>query len=589
MRNLSIFAFILFTASAALAQVVSTNDSAKKLRALFDEDWQWSLKEFPENATLLGDNRYNNLLTDLRPEAIERRKAHEREMLDRVQKIDASALAGQDRISYDLFLLDKKLNVEGARFPTEYMPVDQMNGVQILFGQLVSNTPFRNAKDYDDYLARLAAFPNLIDQTIALMKRGLETGWIQPAVPLRSLASQIEGQITDDPARSPLYKPFDDFPNEIPAADRPALTAAGKRAITGHFTPAMKKLAAFVKDIYLPAARKDVGASSLPDGAAFYQYAIRRHTTTDLTAKQIHEIGKSEVARIRKEMEAVIKQVGFKGTFQEFLSFLRTDPRFYCKTAEELVADYALIAKHADGKLPELFAELPRNSYGIRVIPDYEAPAQTTAYYQPGAADGSRAGLYMINTYKLETRPKYEMEALTLHESVPGHHLQIARAQELKGLPDFRRNAGYTAYVEGWALYAESLGGEMGFYADPYSKFGQLTYEMWRACRLVVDTGMHALGWGRQQAIDFMKENTAKTENDIVVEIDRYIVWPGQALAYKLGELKIKQLRAKAKKELGGRFDVRKFHNAVLDDGPLPLDLLERRINDWVAEQKRRE
>jgi uncharacterized protein (DUF885 family) len=288
-------------------------------------------------------------------------------------------------------------------------------------------------------------------------------------------------------------------------------------------------------------------------------------------------------------MEAIVRQVGFKGSFQEFLTFLRTDPRFYYSKADDLAAGYSYIAKRADGKLPELFAELPRNSYGIKVIPDYEAPAQTTAYYQPGAADGSRAGLYMINTYKLDTRPKYEMEALTLHESVPGHHLQIARSQELKGLPEFRRNGGYTAYVEGWGLYAESLGTEMGFYTDPYSKFGQLTYEMWRACRLVVDTGMHEFGWSRQQAIDFMKENTAKAENDIIVEIDRYIVWPGQALAYKIGELKIKELRAKASRELGPRFDVRTFHNAVLDDGPLPLDLLETRINAWIAEQKRKE
>jgi uncharacterized protein (DUF885 family) len=588
-RNSALLAFVLFTASAVLAQVVASNDTVKKLQALFEEDWQWNLKEFPEGATMFGDNRYNNRLTDASMEAYERRKAHEREMLDRIQKIDRSALTGQDAISYDLFLLDKKLNVEGQRFPAEYMPTDQMNGIQIFFGQLASSTPFRNAKDYEDYLARLAAFPRQIDQVIALMKRGLETGWVQPAVPLRSLPSQIEGQITDDPLRHPLYKPFESFPQDVPEAGRARLADAGKRAVAESFMPAMKRFDAFVKETYLPAARKEIGASSLPDGAAYYQYAIRRHTTTNLTAKEIHEIGVGEVARIRKEMEVIIRKVGFKGTFQEFLTFLRTDPRFYHKTAEDLVAGYALIAKRADGRLPALFAELPRTPYGIRVIPDYEAPAQTTAYYQPGAADGSRAGLYMINTYKLDTRPKYEMEALSLHESVPGHHLQIARAQELKGLPDFRRNAGYTAYVEGWGLYAESLGSEMGFYEDPYSKFGQLTYEMWRACRLVVDTGMHAFGWSRQRAIDFMKENTAKTENDIIVEIDRYIVWPGQALAYKMGELKIKELRARAKRELAARFDVRRFHNAVLDDGPLPLDLLERRINDWIAEQKRKE
>jgi uncharacterized protein (DUF885 family) len=586
-RNTAVLTFILLTASMAVAQVLASSDAAKKLHALFEEDWQWGLQQFPESATLLGDNRYNDRLTDLSPGAIARRKAHEREMLGRIEKISRADLSGQDVISYDLFLLNKKLNVEGERFPTEYMPIDQMNGLQISFGQLAAATPFRNAKDYEDYLARLAAFPRHVDQVIALMNRGIETRWVQPAVPLRSLAGQIEGQITDDPTKSPLYKAFDSFPQGVSETDRARLGAAGKRVIADSFMPAMKKLGEFIRRTYLPAARAEVGASALPEGDAFYQYTIRRHTTTDLTAREIHEIGVGEVARIRKEMEGIIEKVGFKGSFQEFLTFLRTDPRFYYTRAEDLVAGYALISKRADGKLPEMFRELPRTPYGIRVIPDYEAPAQTTAYYQPGAADGSRAGLYMINTYKLETRPKYEMEALSLHEAVPGHHLQIARAQELGGLPDFRRNAGYTAYVEGWGLYAESLGGEMGFYTNPYSKFGQLTYEMWRACRLVVDTGMHASGWTRRQAIDFMKENTAKTENDIIVEVDRYIVWPGQALAYKLGELKIKELRARASRELGARFDLRKFHNALLDDGPLPLDLLEKRIDNWVAEQKR--
>jgi uncharacterized protein (DUF885 family) len=578
----------LLSLAPVLAQVLSSADSSKTLHALFDEDWQWNLEQYPEAATLFGDNRFNDRLTDFSPEAIERRKAHERAMLDRIRKIQRSRLKGQDLISYDLFLLDKKLNVEGQRFPAELMPIDQMNGVHLTFGQLITNTPFRHSKDYENYLARLAAFPKQIDQLIALMKRGIESRWVQPPVPLRSLASQIEGQISDDPERSPLFQPFQSFPDGVSQADRARVAAAGKKAIADSFTPAMKKLGAFFKETYLPAARQEIGASSLPDGEAFYQYAIRRQTTTSLTAKQIHEIGLKEVARIRREMEDVIQKTGFKGSFAEFLAFLRTDPRFYYTKADDLVAGYSHIAKVADGELPKLFAELPRTPYGVRVIPDYEGPAQTTAYYQASAADGSRAGYYMLNTYKLDTRPKYEMEALTLHEAVPGHHLQIARAQELKGLPDFRRNAGYTAYVEGWALYAESLGPEMGFYADPYSKFGQLTYEMWRACRLVVDTGMHAFGWSRQRAIDFMKDNTAKTENDIIVEIDRYIVWPAQALAYKLGALKIKELRARASKELGARFDVRKFHNAILDDGPLPLDLLEKRMSEWIADQRGR-
>ena len=589
MKPLVAIALLLSTFAPVFAQIISSSDAAKTLHQLFDEDWQWSLREFPEAATMLGDNHYNDRLTDYSSDAIARRKSHEREMLGRIKRIDRSKLSGQDVISYDLFLRDKGLNVEGERFPFEYMPVDQMNGVQINFGQLAGSTPFRNSKDYRDYIARLSAFPKQIDQLIALMKRGIETKWLPPAVPMRSVPDQIEGQIAEDPGASPYFKPFVTFPEELPAADRARLIESGRNAIAQSMTPALKKLAAFIKETYLPACRKDIGASSLPDGEAFYQYAIKRHTTTNLPAREIHEIGKREVARIRKEMEAIIRQVGFTRSFQDFLAYLRTDPRFYYTKADELVAGYSYIAKLSDGKLPELFAELPRTPYGVRVIPDYEAPAQTTAYYQPSAADGSRAGLFMINTYKLDTRPKYEMEALTLHESVPGHHLQIARAQELNGLPDFRRNAGYTAYVEGWGLYAESLGSEMGFYADPYSKFGQLTYEMWRACRLVVDTGMHAFGWSRQQAIDLMKENTAKTENDIIVEVDRYIVWPGQALAYMIGSLKIKELRAKASKELGARFDVRKFHNAVLDDGPLPLALLDARMTAWIAEQKRKE
>jgi len=582
-------ALLLSTFAPVFAQVLSSSDTAKTLHQLFDEDWQWSLREFPEAATLLGDNHYNDRLTDYSPDAIARRKSHEREMLARIQKIDRSKLSGQDVISYGLFLRDKQLNVEGARFPFEYMPIDQMNGVQINFGQLAGSTPFRNSKDYQDYIARLSVFGKQIEQLIALMKRGIETKWLPPAVPMRSVPDQIEGQIAEDPGASPFFKPFVTLSEDLPAADRARLIESGNKAIAQSVTPALKKLAAFMKETYLPACRKDIGASSLPDGEAFYQYAIKRHTTTNLSAREIHEIGKREVARIRKEMETIIKQVGFTRSFQEFLAYLRTDPRFYYTKADELVAGYSYIAKVSDGKLPKMFAELPRTPYGVGVIPGYEGPAQTTAYYQPSAADGSRAGMFMINTYKLETRPKYEMEALTLHESVPGHHLQIARAQELNGLPDFRRNAGYTAYVEGWGLYAESLGSEMGFYADPYSKFGQLTYEMWRACRLVVDTGMHAFGWSRQQAIDFMKENTAKTENDIIVEVDRYIVWPGQALAYMIGALKIKELRARSSKELGTRFDVRKFHNAVLDDGPLPLDLLDERMTAWIAEQKRKE
>lgn len=574
------------TVLSVAIQSGASKDETAKLHALFDEDWQWRLQAFPENATFLGDHRYNDRLTDFSPGAIERRKAHEREMLVRIQKIFRTKLSGQDPLSYDLFLRDKKIEVEGQRFQTEWMPINQMQGPQLDFPQVVGATRFRDAGDYQSYGARLQAFPTQIDQAIALMRRGMESGWVPAAVPLRSVPAQIVGQVTSDARESPLFKPFVEFPQNVPAADRPRLAATGEKLIADAITPALKRLHDFMAREYLPACRQTVGASALPEGQAYYAFAARRETTTSLSPKEIHDIGVKEIARIRGEMEAVIQQSGFKGSFPAFLTFLRTDPQFYYIRPEELVKGYRDLCKRIDPQLPLLFAELPRNTYGVLEIPAYEAPAQTTAYYRAGAADGTRAGNYWVNTYKLDTRPKYEMEALSIHEAVPGHHLQISRAQELKGLPEFRRNAGYTAYVEGWALYAESLGSEMGFYADAYAKFGQLTYEMWRACRLVVDTGLHAFGWSRQRAIDLMKENTAKTENDIIVEVDRYIVWPGQALAYKLGELKIKELRARAKRELGDRLDLRMFHNAILDDGPLPLDLLERRMTHWIAEQR---
>jgi uncharacterized protein (DUF885 family) len=565
-----------------------SSDAAAELLTLFREDWEWRLENYPEFATYLGDDRYNDRLTDESFEAIERRKEHERRMLERIRRIDRSQLSGQDVLSYDLFLRDMLFNVEEQRFPAELMPLTQMNGVQLDFPQLVAASPFRNVKDYENYLKRLRGFPLYVRQTVALMERGLQEGWTPPAGPLSSVPAQIRGQIVADPTKSPLYKPFESFAQGIPGAEQRRLSSAGKELIRDAVVPALEALANFIEGRYLPGARKGIAATELPKGKAYYALRVRRSTTTDLLPAEIHELGKREVSRIRKEMEDVVRDSGFQGSFDEFLTFLRTDPRFYFTEAQALVTAYRDIAKRADARLPELFVELPRQPYGVREIPAYEAPAQTTAYYQPGAADGSRAGYFWVNTYKLETRPRYEMEALSLHEAVPGHHLQVSRAQELEDLPDFRRNAGYTAYVEGWALYAERLGEEMGFYEDPYSKFGQLTYEMWRALRLVVDTGMHAFGWTRQQAIDLMRENAAKTENDIVVEIDRYIVLPGQALAYKVGELRIRALRERAERELGEGFDVRRFHNALLDDGALPLSLLEKRIDEWIAAEKGR-
>jgi len=560
------------------------NKAAVEFDALQREYWERQLREFPELSTWTGDNRYNDRLTDLSLDAVERRKADERGLLERVRGVDTTALSIEDRLSHSLLLWELELAVRAHRFPP-VMILNQIWGPQLMFPQLVSVTPFMTGDDYGKYLARLAAFPLYLDQAIGLLHEGIRLGWVQPGEPLRGVPDQIRGQLVTDVEQSALYAPLTRMSEGVPEPEREKLRSAARKLIGDGVFPALMKFLEFVTGTYLPAGDRPVAASSLPDGEAYYAHCVYEHTTSDATPAAIHQTGLEEVRRIRLAMDSAVRETGFEGSLQDFGSFLRTDPRFYFTSADDLVRAYRDIAKRADAELPKLFAELPRTPYGVRVFPDYEAPSQTTAQYYPGAADGSRAGYFMVNTYKLDMRPTFEMEALTLHEAVPGHHLQIARAQELRDLPDFRRNGSYTAYIEGWALYAESLGSSMGFYSDPYSRFGQLTYEMWRACRLVVDTGLHQFGWTRQQAIDYMQENTAKTEQDIAVEVDRYIVWPGQALAYKIGELKMKELRAKAQRQLGSRFDLRRFHNALLDKGPLPLALLEGEINRWVESQ----
>ncbi|MGH8223977.1 MAG: DUF885 domain-containing protein, partial [Woeseiaceae bacterium] len=384
---------------------------------------------------------------------------------------------------------------------------------------------------------------------------------------------------------SPFYRAFRDMPEAIPEDERERLRAAARKVIDDIIVPAYRRYGRYFSDTYLPASRESIGASALPDGQAFYEYRVRRYTTTQMTPDEVHRLGLSEVARIRGEMQLVIGEVGFDGDFDAFLEFLRTDPRFYYEAPEQLFDAYLAICKRIDPQLVKLFGKLPRMPYGLRPIPDNIAPDTTTAYYNRPAADGSRAGYYYVNLYRPEVRPKYEMEVLSVHEAMPGHHLQIALQMELGDMPAFRRYSGFTAFVEGWGLYSESLGYDLGLYQDPYSRFGALTYEMWRAVRLVVDTGMHYKGWTRQQAIDFFKANAAKTEVDIVNEIDRYIGWPGQALAYKIGQLKMLELRRKAEESLGDAFDIRAFHDALLGGGALPLEILETRMTRWLADQ----
>jgi len=561
------------------------SDSAR-LGAVFRLNWEYVMTEFPEFATYVGYPGQNARWTDHSLQAIERRKREREDPLAVVKTIRRDRLSPTDRLNYDLFRRGLEEQIEGTRFKDEYLAITQLGGVQQDVGRLLAQMPTTSVQDYENIVARLNGVPALVDQTIALLGKGLEAGITPPRVTLRDVPDQIRGLTPDDPMASPLLRPFAQFPQTIPVSERERLTRAGRDAYTQRVAPAYRKLYDYVVGTYVPKTRESIGMRELPDGAAWYAYRVRQFTTTSLSPDQIHALGLREVKRIRALMDSVIAGVGFKGSFADFARFLRTDPQFFYDDSASLVRAYRDIAKRADPGLIKLFGKLPRLPYGVTTIPSFMAKSQTTAYYQGGSLQAGRPGYFFVNTYDVKSRPKWEMEALSLHESVPGHHLQIALAQELDALPEFRRYGGYTAFVEGWGLYAEGLGPELGMYQDPYSKFGQLTYEMWRAVRLVIDTGIHALGWTRQQAIDFFKDNAPKAEQDIVVEVDRYIVNPGQALAYKIGQLKFRELRDSAAAAFGPRFDIRAYHDEVLRNGALPLDLLEQDVREWIGKKR---
>jgi uncharacterized protein (DUF885 family) len=572
-----LFAFILTTQLAVFAQTPS-----ESFNKLVEDEWAWTLKEFPETATYTGFDGRHDQWTDNSGPAIQRRKQYARDVLDKLKDIDRAELGPADRVNYDLLRKDYELSVAGQRFKNDYLAINQMGGVQQDLAQTLSNMPTRTKEDFENIIGRIRNSGPRIDQEVTLLRSGLELGITPPIITLRDVPEQVMNQLPDNPQDSPMLtvfktKPIGMGPKEWGTLKTQAIDAWQQSAV-----PSYRRMHTFLVNEYLPGARKSIAASDLPDGEAWYAHNIKVRTTTDMTPKEIHELGLIEVKRIRGEMDKIIKQTEFKGSFTEFCDYLRTDPKFYYTDAEELLRGYRDIAKRIDPELPKLFATLPRNPYGVIPVPSYAEKSQTTAYYMAGSPRAGRPGYFFANTYALNTRPKWEMEALTVHEAVPGHHLQISIAQELENVPEFRKWGGYTAFVEGWGLYSESLGEELGLYTDPYSKFGQLTYEIWRAVRLVVDTGMHSLGWTRQQAIDYFAQNSSKQLHDITVEIDRYIVWPGQALAYKLGELTFKRLRAKAEKELGDRFDIRRFHDACLENGALPLDVLEKRIEEWI-------
>jgi len=573
----------------AAAPAAAAPSAVQQLRQLFADDWERGLKDNPEYATFLGDARYNDRWTDMSLPAIEARDAADRAVLDKLAKIPRDKLPPAEQVNYDLFKQRYEIAVAYQRFKMHEVPLDAIGfdgfGSAATLARL---QPFATAADYDKWIRRLQAYGALVDQNISLMKQGMASGRVPPREPMTRLLGQLGAFAPERPEDSPFYAPLKTLPQGVAAADGERLRAQAGAAIRDGVTPAWRRFNAFYEKEYLPACRPTIAAENYPDGVAFYALRVRHMTTTDLAPERIHEIGLSEVARIRAEMEKIREQVKFKGDLQAFFKFLRTDKQFYFKTGEELLTAYRSLAKRIDPQLVKLFGRMPRMPYGVEQVPDLEAPNTTTAYYRSPADDGSRAGYFYANLYKPETRPKWEMEALTVHEAVPGHHFQIALAQEFGDLPKFRRLGGYTAYVEGWGLYSESLGEDLGLYRDPYSKFGQLTYEMWRAVRLVVDTGIHHKGWSRQQSIDYFKANAAKTDNDIAVEVDRYISWPGQALAYKIGELRIKALRARAKAALGAKFDIRRFHDVVLRNGAVPLDVLETYVDAWIAAEGRR-
>ena len=559
---------------------------SERLSKYIDLFFDYTMLEHPEFATYIGHPGDHGRWTDNSLAADARREAEQHRGLEILETIDREQLEGEDRLNYDLLRHDLEEDIAGEKFLDEYLVLNQMGGVHSNVAQMTAMMPKRSIAEFEDILSRLEGAATLVGNDLERLRKGLELGVTPPKITLRDVPAQIKALLSEDPMESPLLAAFKEMPDSISDTEQERLSARAASIFTDQLKPAFSALHKFLSEEYIPGARESIATRDLPDGVEWYAHRARQSTTTELTPEEIHQIGLSEVARIRGEMDKVIETSGFEGSFEEFTTFLRDDPQFYYETADELLMTYRDISKRADAKLIGLFGTLPRLPYGIEPVPEFMAPSQTTAYYQPGSIEAGRSGTYFANTYKLETRPKWEMEALSLHEAVPGHHLQISLQQEIDDLAWFRRFGGYGAFVEGWGLYSESLGEDMGFYTDPYSKFGQLTYEIWRAVRLVVDTGMHHLGWSRQRAIDYFIANSGKQEHDIVVEVDRYIVWPGQALSYKIGELKIKELRAYAEGELGESFDIRAFHDVVLGNGALPLDVLETQIHEWVDELK---
>lgn len=574
------------TPCGRVSRSVARGSPAERLDRYLKTTWRIGLEESPELATFMGEKGFNDHWSDLSLAAVQRRQDEAKCELATISKVTRAKLGAEDQINFDLARREAELAVEATKFGREYMPINQLEGLQIDLADTLEGAPKQNARDYDDLLARLAAAPVLIAQTEELMREGLRRG----LTPVRMFMERVPAQIAKlIPAREedgPLFASFKNFPPEVAEADQRRLRETATKLLREEVTPALEHFRSFVANEYAPHCRTDIAWTHMPQGTAWYAYLVRRETTTNLQPAELHELGLREVDRIQKEMDAVRVRSGFKGDQKAFHKFLLSDSRFYYPKPDDLLAGYRDIAKRIDGQLPKLFRRLPQLPYGVQEMPAYKATDAPAAYYMPGSLKGARAGYFAANTYDLKARPKWGMEVLTSHEAVPGHHLQISLAQDLEGLPDFRKNLGPTAFVEGWGLYAEGLGEELGLYQDANSKYGRLIYEKWRAVRLVVDTGMHQLDWSREKAIDYFLDAIPKSRLEAEVEIDRYITWPGQALAYKVGELKFRELRDRARRELGPRFDIREFHEEVLRHGALPLDVLERVFQQWLTAKK---
>ena len=560
------------------------------LNTLVEEYFERQLELSPMNATAIGDSRYDDRLDEsTSPGFREQAFGIERAFLDRARLIDAASLSPASRITSEIFITEREQALAGQQFHEEYLPFNQMSGLPMdlaVYGSGSGPQPFKTVQDYDRFLKRMREFPRWADGAIAMMRAGMSRGITLPRPAVAKMVPQLRGIVTPTAEASIYWGPISAMPADFPAAERDRLGAAYAAALTQEVLPAYTRLADFLERDYLPAARTTVGWSDLPEGAAWYRWRIRGSTTMDLPPEQIHELGLQEVARIRAEMLGVKQQVGFQGDLDAFFKYLEDDPRFYFTSEQELLDAYRDVKRRIDALLPQLFSDFPKADYEIKPVEPFRAASAAGASYQSPSADGTRPGIFYINTHNLRAQPRFGLETLSLHEAAPGHHFQIAIQQELTGLPRFRRFNNYTSYAEGWALYAESIGKELGLFTDPYQWYGRLSDEMLRAMRLVVDTGMHAKGWSREQAIRYMLDNSSMAESDVTAEVERYIVWPGQALGYKLGQLHITALRARAQAGLGTKFDVREFHSQVLRDGALPMDVLTKKIDRWIAAGK---